>query len=65
MLHLSEFVAAVARAVVTGSVSPSHARVVRQCWNKLKSVGEAFVRACERGPCRTGHPAALTQRRYN
>ena len=49
MLHLAEFVAAVARAVLTGSISRSHARAVRQCWNRLKSVGEAFVRACERG----------------
>jgi hypothetical protein len=61
MLQLGEFVAAVARAVLTGSVSPSQARVVRQCWNKFKSVGEAFVRACERGPCRTGHPLAHGQ----
>jgi len=51
MLHLGEFVAAVARAVVTGSISRCHARAVRQCWNKLKSVGEAFVRACERSAC--------------
>jgi hypothetical protein len=74
MLHLGEFVAAVARAVITGSISPSHARVVRQCWNKLKSAGEAFVRACERGtfqpsPRRAvlahGHHPTLTQRRYN
>ena len=69
MLQLGEFLTALARAMMSGGISPSHARPVRQCWNKFKSVGEAFVRACERGffqpsacdPCRTGHQLANGQ----
>ena len=31
------------------SVTPEEADEIRQCWDKLKSYAEAFVRACEKG----------------
>ena len=31
------------------SVTPEEADNIRQCWDKLKSYAEAFVRSCEKG----------------
>jgi len=28
---------------------PNEAREIRECWDKLKSYAEGFVRCCERG----------------
>jgi hypothetical protein len=35
------------------SVSVSEADEIRQCWDKLKSYAEAFVRSCEAGDFET------------
>lgn len=39
----------ISEAAEDHSVTPDEADEIRQCWDKLKSYAEAFVRACENG----------------
>lgn len=47
--HFSELLRGISTAVEDHSVSPDEADEIRQCWDRLKSYGETFVRACEAG----------------
>jgi hypothetical protein len=44
------------------SVCEKEAVAIRQCWDKLKSYAEAFVRACEAGDFKTMKPGNPPQR---
>ncbi len=47
--QFSDLLAEISDAAEDQSVSPADADDIRQCWDKLKSYAEAFVRACENG----------------
>lgn len=47
--HFSDLLAQISDAAEDHSVTPGEADEIRQCWDKLKSHAEAFVRACENG----------------
>lgn len=47
--HFSELLRKITDAAHDDSVTPEEAEEIRQCWDQLKSFGESFVRACEKG----------------
>lgn len=47
--RFSDLLATISDAAEDHSVCPVEAGEIRECWDKLKSCGEAFVRACEKG----------------
>lgn len=47
--QFSSLLQGIAEAVEDHSVTKQEADQIRQCWDKLKSEGETFVRACEAG----------------
>jgi hypothetical protein len=47
--QFSDLLAEISEAAEDHSVSAADADDIRQCWDKLKSYAEAFVRACENG----------------
>ena len=47
--RLSDLLSRISQAVEDHSVCKREADEIRLCWDKLKSCGEAFVRACEKG----------------
>lgn len=51
--HFSDLLAQISDAANDHSVSPAEADEIRQCWDKLKSYAEAFVRSCEAGHFQT------------
>ena len=51
--HFSDLLAQISVAANDHSVSPEEADEIRQCWDKLKSYAEAFVRSCEAGDFQT------------
>jgi hypothetical protein len=57
-LRRCEFVGAIARAMLASGVSAAEARIIRRHWEHFKSVGEAFVRACEWGVFQAVHCGA-------
>lgn len=53
--QFSNLLSHISSAAHDHSVSASEADEIRQCWDKLKSYAEAFVRACEAGNYETMH----------
>jgi hypothetical protein len=51
--QFSNLLAQISAAANDQSVSQSEADEIRQCWDKLKSYAEAFVRSCEAGDFET------------
>ena len=51
--QFSELLSRISSAATDHSVTPDEADEIRQCWDKLKSYAEAFVRACEKGDFKT------------
>lgn len=51
--HFSDLLNEISDAAEDHSVSREEAIAIRQCWDKLKSYAEGFVRACENGEYRT------------
>lgn len=51
--HFSELLSRISVAAVDHSVTANEADEIRECWDKLKSHAEAFVRACENGDFKT------------
>ena len=51
----------ISTAAIDHSISTKEAKEIRECWDKLKSYAEGFVRACEDGAYlqMTGHPATI------
>jgi hypothetical protein len=47
--RFSDLLSRISEAVEDHSVCHKEADEIRQCWDKLKSCGEAFVRSCEKG----------------
>jgi hypothetical protein len=47
--QFSDLLAGISKAATDHSVTATEADEIRQCWDKLKSYAEAFVRACEKG----------------
>lgn len=47
--QFSDLLEQITDAAEDHSVTPQEADEIRQCWDKLKSYAEAFVRACEAG----------------
>ncbi len=47
--QFSDLLARISKAATDHSVTAEEADEIRQCWDKLKSYAEAFVRACENG----------------
>jgi hypothetical protein len=47
--QFSDLLAKISDAAEDHSVNPDEADEIRQCWDKLKSYAEAFVRGCENG----------------
>jgi len=47
--HFSDLLEQITDAADDHSVTPQEADEIRECWDKLKSHAEAFVRACEAG----------------
>ena len=47
--QFSDLLARISKAATDHSVTKEEADEIRQCWDKLKSYSEAFVRACENG----------------
>jgi hypothetical protein len=47
--QFSDLLARISNAATDHSVTADEADEIRQCWDKLKSYAEAFVRACENG----------------
>ncbi len=39
----------ISQAALDNSITPDEAEEIRQCWDKLKSFAEGFVRCCEEG----------------
>jgi len=39
----------ISQAALDNSITPDEAEEIRECWDKLKSYGEGFVRCCEEG----------------
>ena len=51
--QFSDLLNEISDAAEDQSVGKDEAVAIRQCWDKLKSYAEAFVRACEAGDFRT------------
>lgn len=51
--HFSDLLNEISDAADDHSVSKQEAVAIRQCWDKLKSYAEGFVRACENGDYKT------------
>ncbi len=51
--QFSDLLNQISDAAVDHSVTPQEADEIRQCWDKLKSFAEAFVRSCEAGDFHT------------
>ena len=47
--QFSDLLTRISKAATDHSVTAQEADEIRQCWDKLKSYAEAFVRACENG----------------
>lgn len=47
--QFSGLLARISQAALDNSITPDEAEEIRQCWDKLKSFGEGFVRCCEEG----------------
>ena len=47
--QFSDLLARISAAATDHSVTREEADEIRQCWDRLKSYAEAFVRACEKG----------------
>jgi hypothetical protein len=47
--QFSDLLNQISAAAADHSVTPQEASEIRQCWDKLKSYAEAFVRSCEAG----------------
>ena len=47
--QFSDLLTRISDAAEDHSVTPEEADEIRQCWDKLKSYAEAFVRSCENG----------------
>jgi hypothetical protein len=47
--QFSDLLARISQAATDHSVTSDEADEIRQCWDRLKSYAEAFVRACENG----------------
>ncbi|MGL4399999.1 MAG: phage regulatory CII family protein, partial [Luteolibacter sp.] len=47
--HFSDLLNEISDATDDQSVCEKEAVAIRQCWDKLKSYAEAFVRSCEAG----------------
>lgn len=47
--QFSDLLSQISDAAVDHSIMPNEAREIRECWDKLKSYAEGFVRCCERG----------------
>jgi len=51
--QFSDLLNQISDAAEDHSVTPAEADEIRQCWDKLKSYAEAFVRSCEAGDFQT------------
>lgn len=51
--QFSDLLTEISNAADDHSVSAEEAIAIRQCWDKLKSYAEGFVRACENGAYRS------------
>lgn len=51
--QFSDLLNQISDAAADHSVTPQEADEIRQCWDKLKSYAEAFVRSCEAGDFHT------------
>ena len=51
--HFSNLLNEISDAADDHSVTKQEAVAIRQCWDKLKSYAEGFVRACENGDYKT------------
>ena len=51
--HFADLLNRISKAAGDHSVSDNEADEIRECWDKLKSHAEAFVRACENGDFKT------------
>ncbi len=51
--HFSDLLNEISDAADDHSVTKQEAVAIRQCWDKLKSFAEGFVRACENGDYKT------------
>jgi hypothetical protein len=51
--HFSDLLNEISDAAEDHSVTKQEAVAIRQCWDKLKSFAEGFVRACENGDYKT------------
>lgn len=60
--QFSDLLNEISSATDDQSVSKEEAVAIRQCWDKLKSYAEGFVRACENGNFRTMPPNSSTDR---
>ncbi len=47
--QFSSLLAQISQAALDNSISLDEAEEIRQCWDKLKSFTEGFVRCCEEG----------------
>ncbi|MBC8125967.1 MAG: hypothetical protein H8M99_02310 [Gloeobacteraceae cyanobacterium ES-bin-144] len=51
--HFSDLLNQISSAATDHSITKDESDEIRQCWDKLKSYAEAFVRACENGDFKT------------
>lgn len=51
--HFSDLLNRISDAALDHSVTSNEADEIRECWDRLKSHAEAFVRACENGDFKT------------
>ena len=47
--QFSSLLTRISHAALDNSITPDEAQDIRQCWDKLKSFAEGFVRCCEEG----------------
>ena len=47
--QFSSLLAQISQAALDNSITLDEAEQIRQCWDKLKSFTEGFVRCCEEG----------------
>jgi len=47
--QFSSMLTRISHAALDNSITPDEAEEIRQCWDKLKSFAEGFVRCCEEG----------------
>lgn len=47
--QFSSMLARISQAALDNSITPDEAEEIRECWDKLKSYAEGFVRCCEEG----------------